>query len=96
MLRQRSERGYELLPQKEWIVVNHMIRLKGLNGASRVRLPLGRTARPAPRARVCPSCSRTQTTSSSIHVEQMMHCDPELQLPVGLGSFTFSMCAKKN
>ena len=31
MLRQRSKRGYELLPQKEWIVV---IRLKGLEFAS--------------------------------------------------------------
>jgi hypothetical protein len=29
-LRQRSERGYELLSQEVWIVVNHMIRLKGI------------------------------------------------------------------
>ena len=30
VLRQRSERGYELLPETVWIVINHMIRLKGL------------------------------------------------------------------
>ena len=30
ILRQRSERGYELLSETVWIVVNHMIRLKGL------------------------------------------------------------------
>ena len=30
VLRQQSERGYELLQPKVWIVVNHIIRLKGL------------------------------------------------------------------
>jgi hypothetical protein len=29
-LRQKSERGYELLPEKVWILVNAIIRLKGL------------------------------------------------------------------
>ena len=53
-LRQRSERGYELLPQTEWIVVNHIIRLKNLKFTSSQSGPQAR----APPASATPSAPR--------------------------------------
>jgi len=44
-LKQRSERGYELLEPKVWIVVNHMIRLKGLSFRGSQSGPQGRQLR---------------------------------------------------
>ena len=44
-LRQRSERGYELLGPKVWIVVDHMIRLKGLAFRGSQAGPQGRELR---------------------------------------------------
>ena len=44
-LRQRSERGYELLTPKVWIVVDHMIRLKGLAFRGSQAGPQGRELR---------------------------------------------------
>jgi hypothetical protein len=46
VLRQKSERGYELLTPPVWIVINHMIRLKGLAFRGSQAGPQGRTLRP--------------------------------------------------
>ena len=47
-LRQRSERGYELLSEEVLLVVNHMVFLKGLGFASSQSGPQERTLRPNP------------------------------------------------
>ena len=45
-LKQRSECGYELLTPIVWIVVNHIIRLKGLAFRGSQAGPQGRALRP--------------------------------------------------
>jgi len=47
-LKQRSERGYELLPEEVLLVVNHMIFLKGLSFTGSQSGPQGRELRPNP------------------------------------------------
>lgn len=47
-LKQKSERGYELLGPTVWIVVNHCIRLKGLAFRGRQSGPQQRNFRPNP------------------------------------------------
>lgn len=45
VLRQQSERGYELQSAEVWIVVNHMVRLRGISFTSSQSGPQGRTLR---------------------------------------------------
>ena len=67
--RRQSERGYELLQPKVWIVVNHIIRLKGLVpqlavGASAARVTGGVVEGDSAHALIVSARSRSQLTSA--------------------------------
>jgi len=78
ILRQKSERGYELLTPIVWIVVNHMIRLKGLEFRGSQSGPQGRVLRPhttGPCGEMRTSGSGLSFLDEEVHNEILLACE---------------------